>query len=94
MQSRETISNEEFDQWKNDPVSQKIIDRMDNLVEYIKQQWYEGGFEDSGGEEGTKSAEASALKDAYHRGYANGIHEFLRVETVEVMKRPKPDFRG
>jgi hypothetical protein len=94
MVKREPISNEEFNQWRNDPVSRKIIDRMDNLVEYIKQQWYEGCFEDSGGEDGTKSAEASALKDAYHRGYANGIHEFLRVETVEVMKRPDSDFRG
>ena len=80
---RETISNEEFAQWRSDPVTKKIIARMDNLVEYIKQQWYEGCFEASGAEGETMSLEAGALKEAYNRGYANGIHEFLRVDTEE-----------
>lgn len=88
---REAISNEEFSQWKNDPITKKIVDRMNNLVDYLKQQWYENGFEESS--EGGKSLEAGALKDAFHRGFANGVHEFLRVETTESVERPNPDFK-
>lgn len=91
-EARETISEEEFAQWKSDPVTRKIIARMDVLVEYIKQQWYKSGFEDSS-ELGGLSLEGGALKDAYHRGYANAVHEFLRVELVESIRRPNPDFK-
>ncbi len=85
---REAISNEEFAQWKSDPVTRKVIDRMDVLVEFIKQQWYAGEFEDSL-PEGGKSLEGGALKEAYSRGFMNGIHEFLRVETDEVAEQFK-----
>jgi hypothetical protein len=79
---REAISNEEFAQWKSDPITRKIIERMDSLVEYIKQQWYESKFAES------------EVSEEFHRGYVNGIHEFLRIETVEYMKRPDPNFGG
>lgn len=81
MPKQEIISNEEFNQWRSDPVTKKVIDRMDILVEYIKQQWYMNAFEDSGGD--------SALTDAYNRGFANGVHEFLRVDVEDVAEQFK-----
>ena len=67
----ESLTDLELNQWKSDPVTQKIIARMDDIVAQLKQRWYEGAFMES------------SEMDAYWRGYVNGVHEFLRVETEE-----------
>lgn len=89
--ARQKISREEFAQWKSDSVTKKIIARMDLTVEHLKQQWYESKYRESSSEDGIVTKD----EEAFWRGFANGIHEFLRIELVlEDPQQPNENERG
>ena len=55
---------------------------MDQMADNIKQAWYEGKFREGTSEDGV----VTKGENEYWMGFAVGLHEFLRVELVEVRK--------
>lgn len=65
----EVLTNSEFNQWRTDSVTKKIVAQLRSKEAYLKQQWVDGKFADE-------------IEDAYQRGFINGMFEIFAVEYV------------
>lgn len=82
--AQEPITKLELAEWMRDHTTKKILARMDITVEHLKHQWYEGKYRETVSEDGVRTTG----ENDYWMGFANGVHEFIRIMTTEDMPKP------